>query len=97
MGATNSSRLSLLSYESLFPLIKREWDPMASSILQDKPKKLPGNPLLVVVPSTPISSKRMLKWINLLSNLATVITIPSNFPGIFYIVNVGYIKLKNLL
>ncbi|XP_063909599.1 KAT8 regulatory NSL complex subunit 3 isoform X4 [Zophobas morio] len=81
MTGANSSRLSMLGYESLFPLMKRPWDPVALSLMQDKPKKLPGNPVIVVVPSTPISSKRMLKWINLLSNLATVITIPSNYGG----------------
>ncbi|XP_064212567.1 KAT8 regulatory NSL complex subunit 3 isoform X5 [Tribolium castaneum] len=81
MGAANSSKLSILSYETLFPLLKRPWDPVASSLMQDKPKKLPGNPVIVVVPSTPISSKRMLKWINLLSNLATVITVPANYGG----------------
>ncbi|XP_068909025.1 KAT8 regulatory NSL complex subunit 3 isoform X7 [Tenebrio molitor] len=81
MSAANSSRLSVLGYENLFPLLKRPWDPVALSLMQDKPKKLPGSPVIVVVPSTPISSKRMLKWINLLSNLATVITIPSNYGG----------------
>lgn len=81
MSASNSNRLSLLSYENLYPLLKRPWDPVALSLIQDKPKKLPGNPVIVVVPSTPISSKRMLKWINLLSTLSTVITIPSNYGG----------------
>ncbi|XP_044260034.1 KAT8 regulatory NSL complex subunit 3 isoform X3 [Tribolium madens] len=81
MGAANSSKLSILSYETLFPLLKRPWDPVALSLMQDKPKKLPGNPVIVVVPSTPISSKRMLKWISLLSNLATVITVPANYGG----------------
>ncbi|RZB39517.1 KAT8 regulatory NSL complex subunit 3 [Asbolus verrucosus] len=81
LSGFSSNRLSVLGYENLFPLLKRPWDPIASSLMQDKPKKLPGNPVIVVVPSTPISSKRMLKWINLLSNLATVITIPSNYVG----------------
>ncbi|KAJ8914986.1 hypothetical protein NQ315_002510 [Exocentrus adspersus] len=80
MYAPNSSlRTGPLSNASLHPLLESTWDPVASSLLQDKPKKLPSNPVIVLVPSAPILSKRNLKWIKLFSHLATVVTISTNF------------------
>lgn len=82
-GPNSTGRLGVLSNESLFPLLKRTWDPVAASLMQDKPKKLPGNPIIVIVPSAPNfqssnQSKRILKWITLLSSLATVVTVHAN-------------------
>ncbi|KAK9871346.1 hypothetical protein WA026_011612 [Henosepilachna vigintioctopunctata] len=72
----NTYKTGTISTENLLPVLKRPWDPVISSLMQDKPKKLPGNPILVVIPSSPVTSTRYLKWINLLSNLATVVNIP---------------------
>lgn len=76
-GPNSSNRVGILSNESLFPLLKRPWDPVASSLNSDKPKKLPGNPIIVIIPSTPFSSntsqyRRLHKWTSLLTNLASV-------------------------
>lgn len=78
---SNSSRAGILSNDTLFPLLKRPWDPVASSLSQDKPKKLPGNPIIIVVPTTPVNTlnmKRQNKWHNLLTNLGTVHTVYPN-------------------
>ncbi|KAI4459462.1 testis development protein prtd [Holotrichia oblita] len=82
-GPVSNNRVGITSNESLYPLLKRAWDPVAPSLNQDKPKKLPGNPIIIVVPSAPFTTsanqfKRLHKWINLLSNLATVITVYTN-------------------
>lgn len=79
-GPNSTNRVGILSNESLFNLFKRPWDPVASSLNLDKPKKLPNNPIIVVVPSVPFASnsshlKRFHKWMNLLSNLANVQTV----------------------
>ncbi|KAG5886123.1 hypothetical protein JTB14_021346 [Gonioctena quinquepunctata] len=80
MCAPNSSlRMGSLNNANLLPLLEKKWDPLASSLLQDKPKKLPGNPIIVIVPTGPIVSRMIHKWIKLLSHLATVVTIPTNF------------------
>lgn len=73
-----TGRLGALSYESLFGLLKKPWDPIASTMLHEKPKRLPGNPIIVVVPTAPtamnsVQNKRLHKWINLLTNLAHVV------------------------
>lgn len=79
-GPNSTNRVGIMSNESLFVLLKRPWDPVASSLNLDKPKKLPNNPVIVVVPSalySPNSSqfRRFHKWINLLSNLSSVQTV----------------------
>ncbi|XP_018566281.1 KAT8 regulatory NSL complex subunit 3 isoform X1 [Anoplophora glabripennis] len=80
MFAPNSSlRVGALNNANLHPLLERPWDPVASSLVQDKPKKLPGNPVIILVPAAPIMSKRINKWIKLFSHLGTVVTIPTNF------------------
>lgn len=82
-GPNSTTKLGILSNESLFSLLKRSWDPIGPSLMQDKPKKLPGNPVIVIVPSAPSTqnsnqSKRMHKWTTLLSSLATVVTVHAN-------------------
>ncbi|GJQ72599.1 putative histone H4-K16 acetylation [Trypoxylus dichotomus] len=82
-GPVSNNRVGITSNESLYPLLKRPWDPVAPSLNQDKPKKLPGNPVIIIVPSAPFTTstnqfKRLHKWINLLSSLATVITVYTN-------------------
>ncbi|CAH0559591.1 unnamed protein product [Brassicogethes aeneus] len=83
-------KLATLSNESLTPLLKRPWDPVESSLQLDKPKKLPGNPVLVVVPSGPTMPKRMQKWVTQLSNLGTVITIPTNIGSTGHRMTMGH-------
>ncbi|XP_060526642.1 KAT8 regulatory NSL complex subunit 3 isoform X3 [Cylas formicarius] len=78
-GANASVRMGPLSNENLFPLLKKPWDPVTSSLMQDKPKKLPGNPIIILVPSSPVMSKRTHKWMTLLSHLGHVVTVPTNF------------------
>lgn len=77
-GPYTVGRLGPLSYENLFGFLKKPWDPVASTMLHEKPKKLPGNPVIVVVPTAPtainsIQNKRLHKWINLMTNLAHVV------------------------
>lgn len=90
MISVNTSKMDPLSQDNLAPLLKNTWEPVASTLFPEKPKKLPGNSLIIVVPSTPISSKRLMKWINLLSNMTTVITMPSNY-GSKHIIENNYI------
>lgn len=78
-GPNSSTKLGPLTNSNLSQLLDKSWDPIFSSIVQDKPKKLPGNPIIVVVPTAPIVPKMINKWIKLLSNLATVVTVPTNF------------------
>ncbi|XP_049820569.1 KAT8 regulatory NSL complex subunit 3 isoform X3 [Aethina tumida] len=74
----NSLKSGVLSHEGFGGFLKKKWDPVAASLQQDKPKKLPGNPIIVIVPSGPHISKRIHKWVSLLSNLAMVVTIPTS-------------------
>lgn len=79
-GPNSVNRVGIMSNESLFNLLKKPWDPVASSLNLDKPKKLPNNPVIVVVSAMPYTtnssqSRRFHKWINLLSNLANVQTV----------------------
>ncbi|XP_057662812.1 KAT8 regulatory NSL complex subunit 3 isoform X4 [Diorhabda carinulata] len=78
-GSAASVRNGTLNNSNLAPLLEKPWDPLSTTLMQDKPKKLPGNPVIIVVPSGPTISKMLHKWINLLSNLATVVTVPVNF------------------
>ncbi|XP_031339027.1 uncharacterized protein LOC116167696 isoform X5 [Photinus pyralis] len=82
-GPNANSRVGATSNESLFHLLKRPWDPFVSSLVQTRPRKLPGNPIVVIVPSSPSISnpnqlKRQHKWITLLSNLCTVVAVHTN-------------------
>ncbi|KAG8035465.1 hypothetical protein G9C98_006911 [Cotesia typhae] len=66
--------------ETLNALIKRTWDPVATCLNNIRPKKLPGNPILVVVPSGIGSciSPRQHKWITQLGMLGTLVTVHSH-------------------
>ncbi|XP_044593737.1 KAT8 regulatory NSL complex subunit 3 isoform X1 [Cotesia glomerata] len=66
--------------ETLNALIKRTWDPVATCLNNIRPKKLPGNPILVVVPSGIGSSisPRQHKWITQLGLLGTLVTVHSH-------------------
>ncbi|CAG9772473.1 unnamed protein product [Ceutorhynchus assimilis] len=68
-----------LTTENLLPLLKKRWDPVEACLMQDKPKTLPSNPVLVLMPNSPFMTKRNQKWMNLLSHLGTVVPIVINF------------------
>lgn len=84
MMHNSSSKLGPLSNSNLSQLLDKSWGPIFSSVVQDKPKKLPGNPIIVIVPTAPIVPKIINKWIKLLSNIATVVTVPTNFGKFFF-------------
>ena len=70
-----------LARDGLRLLLKRPWDPAMSLITQQKLKKLPKNPILVLTASGPsdiwnTTSKRMKLWNNLLSSMGRTVTIP---------------------
>ncbi|XP_072385967.1 KAT8 regulatory NSL complex subunit 3 isoform X1 [Diabrotica undecimpunctata] len=73
------NRTNMLSNANIVPLLEKPWDPVSISLMQDKPKKLPGTPIILIVPSGTAVSKMVQKWTKLLTNLATVITIQTSF------------------
>ncbi|XP_046562745.1 LOW QUALITY PROTEIN: KAT8 regulatory NSL complex subunit 3-like [Haliotis rubra] len=80
MMAATASRTPPVTSEALNLLLKRPWDPVHNTLSQQKPKKLPGNPLLLIAPSGPIHSsiaysKRSKFWNAQLSNLGKVIPV----------------------
>ena len=70
-----------LARDGLRLLLKRPWDPAMSLITQQKLKKLPKNPILVLTASGPsdiwncTTSKRMKLWNNLLSSMGRTVTV----------------------
>nr|KAI8769848.1 KAT8 regulatory NSL complex subunit 3-like [Biomphalaria glabrata] len=73
--------LASLSPETLSGVLKKQWDPVLSSINQQKLKKLPENPLLLVIPNAVSSSpnllaiKRQKFWHSQLSATSKVLTL----------------------
>lgn len=84
---SSANRMGPLNNENLLPLLKRPWDPVEASLAQDNPKKLPSNPILVLMPCAPNMTKRNYKWLTLLSNLGQVVTVPNNFGTVFLLFN----------
>ncbi|XP_044735628.1 mucin-6 isoform X3 [Chrysoperla carnea] len=78
-GPNSSTKVGLTSNENLFPLLKRSWDPVAQTLTQHKSKKLPGNPIIIIVPSSPnfrtSQSKRLHNWVTSFSHLGTVVVV----------------------
>lgn len=65
--------------ESLNAVLKRSWDPLATCMNNNRPKKLPGNPILIVVPSGINNvSPRQHKWITQLGALGMLVTVHSH-------------------
>ncbi|PNF31475.1 hypothetical protein B7P43_G00759 [Cryptotermes secundus] len=77
--STLASKTGPASAENLNNLLKRPWDPAAGSLSQHKPRKLPGNPILVIAPSSPstgsVQTTRAQQWFAHLSTLGQVITV----------------------
>lgn len=81
-GPNATVRMGLTSNENLFQLLKRPWDPFGS-YSPSRFRKLPGNPIIIMVSSSPSTShtshfKRQNKWANLLSHLCTVVAVHTN-------------------
>lgn len=75
-----SNKQGTVASESLAGLLKRNWDPVSPSINQQKFKKLPDNPLLLLIPGSPMSpnlvmTKRHKFWQNQLASMGKVINI----------------------
>nr|CAH7718441.1 unnamed protein product [Callosobruchus chinensis] len=86
-GPNSSLRMGALNNVNLQPLLERNWDPaqaIASAVahLQERPKKLPGSPVLIVIPSAPVLTKMSHKWIKLMGYLGTVVAVPSSYATI---------------
>ncbi|KAK1125190.1 hypothetical protein K0M31_006530 [Melipona bicolor] len=66
-----------VTWETLGSLFKRTWDPIAPSLNSNRLKKLPGNPILIIVPSGVGSSMstRQHRWISQLGALGMVVTV----------------------
>ncbi|CAH1782725.1 unnamed protein product [Owenia fusiformis] len=80
IALSTGSRSTSVSSEALNLLLKRPWDPVASTISSHKSKKLPGNPLLLIAPNGPthssnMNSRRTKFWTNQLHNLGKVVPV----------------------
>ncbi|KAF7993334.1 hypothetical protein HCN44_006394 [Aphidius gifuensis] len=75
-----SSKTGSITWETLSSILKRTWDPLTNFLNSNRPNKLPGNPILVIVPSgfgNTVSSIQQ-KWISSFGSLGTVINFNSN-------------------
>ncbi|XP_018316265.1 KAT8 regulatory NSL complex subunit 3 [Mycetomoellerius zeteki] len=72
-----NSKGGSITWETLGSLLKRSWDPIAQNLNGNRLKKLPGNPILIIVPSgiTSAISSRQHKWITQLGSLGMVATV----------------------
>ncbi|XP_011301541.1 KAT8 regulatory NSL complex subunit 3 [Fopius arisanus] len=70
-----------INWETLGSVLKRSWDPVGVGLTSVRPKKLPGNPILIVTPSGISSqlSSRQVKWISQLNSLGTVVSVNPHF------------------
>ncbi|CAL1280228.1 unnamed protein product [Larinioides sclopetarius] len=68
--------------DAIIQLMKKPWDPIQPVLNQNKPKKLPGNPIILICPSAPnqntmsTHSPRLRFWHNSLSSMCKVMNIP---------------------
>lgn len=64
--------------ELMNQLLKRPWDPVQPLLAQYKPRKLPGNPVVIVTPSgyMPAAGPRLRFWNHQLSTLCKVLHVP---------------------
>ncbi|KFM75217.1 KAT8 regulatory NSL complex subunit 3, partial [Stegodyphus mimosarum] len=70
--------------DAISQMIKKQWDPVLPLLNQHKPKKLPGNPVILLCPSEPPIqqhitahlSPRLKFWHNNLSSLCKIMNVP---------------------
>lgn len=68
-----------IASDSLVALLKRPWDPVAPLLNLNRPRKLPGPPVFIVVPSGLTQNPhfpRVKFWYNHLAHLGKLITLP---------------------
>ncbi|XP_022194146.1 KAT8 regulatory NSL complex subunit 3 isoform X2 [Nilaparvata lugens] len=79
MTAAPLGRNGMIVSEALTQLMKRSWDPVNLGGSHHRTNKLPGDPIIVVVPYCPgngfPSNSRPYHWLTHLSNLGTLITV----------------------
>ncbi|XP_014254963.1 KAT8 regulatory NSL complex subunit 3 isoform X2 [Cimex lectularius] len=68
--------------EALKILLKKSWDPTSSALACHLPKRLPGNPLIVVVPSgagtNNLNNPKIQRWHSHFSTIGTVVVVSTN-------------------
>ncbi|KAF8774265.1 KAT8 regulatory NSL complex subunit 3 like protein [Argiope bruennichi] len=68
--------------DAIIQLIKKPWDPIQPVLNQNKPKRLPGNPIILICPSAPnqnvmnTHSPRLRFWHNNLCSMCKVLNVP---------------------
>ncbi|RZF42534.1 hypothetical protein LSTR_LSTR004453 [Laodelphax striatellus] len=79
MTSAPLGRNGMVVSEALTQLMKRSWDPVNLGGIHHRTNKLPGDPIIVVVPYCPgngfPSNSRPYHWLTHLSNLGTLITV----------------------
>ncbi|XP_014277167.1 KAT8 regulatory NSL complex subunit 3 isoform X3 [Halyomorpha halys] len=70
--------------DALKLLLKKPWDPASTGLTCYKPRRLPGNPLIVIVPpygqngSSSEQSSKVQRWLPYLSQIGNVIPVTTN-------------------
>ncbi|GAB6025466.1 KAT8 regulatory NSL complex subunit 3 [Chamberlinius hualienensis] len=86
IAVTTTRRTAITGPETPALWNRKPWDPILPSLTYNKLKKLPGSPLLVIVPFAPSQgacnqTKRMKFWLNQLSNMSKIVPVTMYAPG----------------